>query len=592
MIPGSDPHEENAPSIGNARVPWIRVGTREELRQRNVITVRGRDRRIAVFWNNGDPQAVDNRCPHMGFPLDQGSLHDGILTCHWHHARFALKGGCAFDLFADDVPTFTVREADGILEVSDQPDTTPTKAYYRARLRRGLEQNLSLLQAKSIIGLLRSGVPVLEILGELVEFGCENHDSWRDGMTLIALMARLDPVLSDKTRIYGLGWAARQIAANCSGQPRRRERGALTGAIEPLDRLQEWFQEFVIMRHRDGAERALLTANQHCRDQTDRQRILAGAILQRIYLDTGHLYDFANKALELGHLLKTAGQEDPWPKILPLLVAEAVQGQGEEDRGSWRNPFDLITAIRSAEAELREVQPGRGPLPDGLREIVLGGNPDAILGALVSALKAQTDPELLARQIALAAAWRLAHFSPSNELGDWFGPVHTFIYSNAVVQSLKRAPSKELLPALLHGAMAVFQDRFLNVPPGAYPKTSPEKESPDAAALDTLLELMNQAPQPREAVAQTVHWIRAGGSIEKLTDCLAWATIREDLDFHKLQTVEAAYQLARETEVLEDRALLFAGAARYLAAHCPTARTRQQSTRSALALHRGEPLSE
>jgi len=41
----------------------------------------------------------------MGFPLDRGSVEDGILTCHWHHARFDFASGCTFDLWADDVPT-------------------------------------------------------------------------------------------------------------------------------------------------------------------------------------------------------------------------------------------------------------------------------------------------------------------------------------------------------------------------------------------------------------------------------------------------------------------------------------------------------
>ncbi|HWL50973.1 MAG TPA: Rieske (2Fe-2S) protein [Chthoniobacteraceae bacterium] len=570
---------------------WIKIGTREELKQRKVVTVRGCDRRIAVFWNDGEPQAVDNRCPHMGFPLDQGSVQEGILTCHWHHARFALKGGCAFDLYADDVPTFAVREEDGNLEVSDQPETAPTEAYYRKRLRRGLEQNLSLLQAKSIVGLLKSGVPVPDILRQLAEFGCENHEAWADGMTLIVLMAHLDPVLSDKTRVYGICWAARQIAANCSGQPRRRERGALTGANETLDRLQDWFREFVLMRHRDGAERALLTANDLCRDQGDRQRTLAGAILQRVYIDTGHLYDFTNKALELGALLNT-GKEDFWPKILPLLIPEAVEGRGEEDRAAWRNPFDLISAIRSAEAELKDIPPGRDAPPPDLRDILLGGNSGEILGTLVRAIKSQADPGLIAREIALAAAWRLAHFAPSNDLGDWFTPVHGFIYANAVVQTFKRSPSAELYPALLHGAMTVFQDRFLNVPAGAYPKIPAAKESLDPELPGQLLKAMDHAPNPREVVAMAVRWIRSGGSIDRLTDCLAWAAIREDLDFHKIQAIEAAFQLSKDTDGIEDRALLFAGAARYLAAHCPTPRSRQQSTRTALALHRGESLGD
>ena len=33
----------------------------------------------------------------MGFPLDRGSVEDGTLTCHWHHARFDLESGCTFD---------------------------------------------------------------------------------------------------------------------------------------------------------------------------------------------------------------------------------------------------------------------------------------------------------------------------------------------------------------------------------------------------------------------------------------------------------------------------------------------------------------
>ena len=43
------------------------------------------------FHHDGEVHAVDNRCPHMGLPLDRGSVKDDILTCHWHHARFDLS---------------------------------------------------------------------------------------------------------------------------------------------------------------------------------------------------------------------------------------------------------------------------------------------------------------------------------------------------------------------------------------------------------------------------------------------------------------------------------------------------------------------
>jgi len=84
----------------------IRVGTLDELNERGCMVVSGGGRTIAVFSHNGEVHAVDSRCPHMGFPLQKGTVKDGILTCHWHHARFDLCSGGTFDAFADDVRSF------------------------------------------------------------------------------------------------------------------------------------------------------------------------------------------------------------------------------------------------------------------------------------------------------------------------------------------------------------------------------------------------------------------------------------------------------------------------------------------------------
>src|SRR5690625_5667688 len=94
----------NAP--GTVRERLVEVGPRDELPE--VTVVSGGRHGIAVFAPAGTDEihAVDNRCPHMGFPLDRGSVCDGILTCHWHHARFDLESGGTFDQFADDVQTY------------------------------------------------------------------------------------------------------------------------------------------------------------------------------------------------------------------------------------------------------------------------------------------------------------------------------------------------------------------------------------------------------------------------------------------------------------------------------------------------------
>ena len=76
---------------------FIRVGTLGEIRDRSRIVIGTPTGAVLVVADGEDVIALDNRCPHMGFPLQRGSIEDGILTCHWHHARFDLRSGSTFD---------------------------------------------------------------------------------------------------------------------------------------------------------------------------------------------------------------------------------------------------------------------------------------------------------------------------------------------------------------------------------------------------------------------------------------------------------------------------------------------------------------
>ena len=96
--------------------------------------------------------ALDNRCPHLGFPLHRGSVEDGILTCHWHYARFDLASGCTFDLWADDVPTAAVEVRDDVVWVCPHTRYTDGDDHWRNRPREGFEQNIGLVIAKAVLG--------------------------------------------------------------------------------------------------------------------------------------------------------------------------------------------------------------------------------------------------------------------------------------------------------------------------------------------------------------------------------------------------------------------------------------------------------
>ena len=87
-------------SVEEAASVLVRVGTFDEVRSNGVLTASGNGKVAAVFHNEGRVYTVDDRRPHMGFPLSRGSCKDGILTCEWHYARFDLATGGALDLWA------------------------------------------------------------------------------------------------------------------------------------------------------------------------------------------------------------------------------------------------------------------------------------------------------------------------------------------------------------------------------------------------------------------------------------------------------------------------------------------------------------
>jgi nitrite reductase/ring-hydroxylating ferredoxin subunit len=179
------------------------------------LVVHGSHRPILVIYDRGRVFALDNRCPHMGFPLERGSVDDGILTCHWHHARFDLESGCTFDLWADDVPICPVEVRNGdVWAKSTFGHTNPT-AHWRQRLADGLAHDLGLVIAKAVDGQLAAGVPRADIARQVTLFGAHNRDGWGVGLTILTALANLLPMLPEEGR-------TRKRAHHQAPRPHRR----------------------------------------------------------------------------------------------------------------------------------------------------------------------------------------------------------------------------------------------------------------------------------------------------------------------------------------------------------------------------------
>jgi nitrite reductase/ring-hydroxylating ferredoxin subunit len=569
----------------------VRAASLSELREAGRQVVHLDRHTICLFAEGDDVHAVDNRCPHMGFPLHRGSVADGILTCHWHHARFDLCTGGTFDQWADELRRFPV-EIDGDDVLVDLTPHADAVAHQRERLRDGLERNIALVLAKAAITLWEADRSGVEIFREALDFGVERRGGgWFRGLTTLAcfmnLMPRLDPPEQPAALYHGVA----DVAADSAGMAPHFALDPLPGTTDPT-RLARWFRRFVEVRDAEGAERALISAVRAGASPSELADMLFAAATDHRYLDGGHTLDFVNKALEA---LDVAGWERA-EAVLASLPAQLAFAERMEEANSWRNPVDLVALLEdafdglpealAAGADRRGSWDGRGDLV----EIVLAGEPAAILEALLQALRDGADEVQLAAAVTFAAATRIARFPTTNEFGDWDTALHTFTFANAVEQGLRRSPSPGLVRGVLDAAMSVHLDRFLNVPATRLPTPDPNAD-PDAL-LEELPRLLDRQQQVDEAGQLAASFLGAGGDPARLVAALGAALARENRNFHTIQCVEAA---ARQHELLagtDDAALPLIAAARYLAAHATTTRSERQTFEIARRLHRGENLYE
>lgn len=633
----------------NGMVPVASVA---ELRRRDVVVTRAGDRVVAVFADGESIHAVDNRCPHMGFPLDRGSVKEGILTCHWHEARFELASGCTFDLWADDAISYATEVRGETVWVATSPRWQRDAAYHRLRLRRGMEMGVGLVQAKSLISLLGDGPDTMAIVASVVDYAAADVTSFGEGMVRLTCVARLAPWLSSETLYLGLSYAVRQLADEANAGAPRRPRDPLA-APAPNAALKGWLRQWVRTRHRDAVERTLLAGVANGLPAAELADLLYGAAAERLYANTGHLFDACNKALELTDLLDGSGPDD----LLALLAPTLAAARGEEEGTPWHHPVEIAAAVRAAEERLPAVLAGGGapvtgtaavsagngttrsggadltgappPAPasaaatgttapagattadaggpvllaaaeEALVERVLGDDPLAVIAALETALAEGAAPAAVGAAITRAAGLRLARFATSNEVSDWFNPQHTFIFCNAVQRALLRTTGADVVRALYQAAIAVYMDRYLNVPAAKLPAergaAHPAADGDEAGALlDELLGALDNRAEVERAAELTSSYLRTpavdwAAHFGRLVDRLAFATLREDLDFHTLQVLEAAATQIAARGNDKGAEQIMVGVVRNLAAHCPTRRAGYQTAMIARRLQHGEEL--
>ena len=93
---------------------WHKVLEPEELPEGRVKPATCAHLTVCMTRYKGQYAALDNKCPHQGGPLGEGSIENGLLRCPWHGWDYDPLTGKAPG-FDDGVETFPVEErADGL----------------------------------------------------------------------------------------------------------------------------------------------------------------------------------------------------------------------------------------------------------------------------------------------------------------------------------------------------------------------------------------------------------------------------------------------------------------------------------------------
>ena len=73
---------------------WTRVASVSELQTEGLgHAVKAGGLQIAIFRWEGQVHAIEDLCPHLGFPLSEGIVQSGEVICSWHGWHVRLEDG-------------------------------------------------------------------------------------------------------------------------------------------------------------------------------------------------------------------------------------------------------------------------------------------------------------------------------------------------------------------------------------------------------------------------------------------------------------------------------------------------------------------
>lgn len=157
---------------------WVQAIEVPALREKSTFVFRHDNKQVALFWMNGEVFALDNRCPHQGYPLQQGTTNESscVLTCQWHNWKFDMKTGKCL-VGEDHVRTYPTRIEDDKVWLDLRP---PSAEEQQATILEGLQTGVAKQQygriSREITRLVVAGLDPVVALEKTLEWTYEQFE--------------------------------------------------------------------------------------------------------------------------------------------------------------------------------------------------------------------------------------------------------------------------------------------------------------------------------------------------------------------------------------------------------------------------------
>ncbi len=423
-------------------------------------------------------RAIDNRCPHEGYPLHPGAVKEGVLTCEWHNWKFRLQDGACI-LGGEDVHAYPVLVANGgiWLDLREPERANLLPPLYRS-IDRGFEEGDFGQVARTIERLLAAGATATEILAHGCRWGAEHAPYGFDhglatAADIAAILATVRPPLNGDSDGDGDGngngdgnilLQGLSLIAEPNLRRLTRQWGSVTDAGPAMPAtltLADDNVEIALRRHIEdedlaGAESLIRSAIAAGAGPDDVFTWLNHAATDH-FLGFGHGHIYTVKAEELCRLI---GWEHAHP-IVTSLVSSLIYQTREDRLPYMRGYHKHMAPYRDLFVDWaqREHRGGKTPPPnvDRVVHAVLDGSLAEALAAVADELARGVAGYPLALCLSLAAAERVLRFDAALEHQDhiaegWLHVTHALTHADAVAETLRLRPSADTLRGLFHSA--------------------------------------------------------------------------------------------------------------------------------------------